>query len=122
MIKCCNSLISRLNNFNEILAATISLGKKKSAESSVLIDQMIITSKEDLYVYKCFGFYNTIGNLLAQKCYLLDENILHCSASVERLDTEILILKIRHPEPHKLLADAIKSCCGDLVKVKEFFE
>ena len=136
MLKCCDSLIARLNTFNDMIKARSAdlsdprLGlsnrsaptEQKPKSDAAASSNMIVTSKEDLHIYKCYGFYNTIGNLLAQKCYLLDENILHCSSSVERLDTEILILKLRHTTPNKLLMEACASCCADLVGIRSAFE
>ena len=125
MLKCCDSLIARLNTFNDMIkarTASVLSEQKPKSDTTAAGSNMIVTSKEDLHIYKCYGFYNTIGNLLAQKCYLLDENILHCSSSVERLDTEILILKLRHPTPNKLLMEACASCCADLVGIRGAFE
>jgi hypothetical protein len=124
MLKCCDSLIARLNTFNDMIKARAidSTEQKPKSDANAAGSNMIVTSKEDLHIYKCYGFYNTIGNLLAQKCYLLDENILHCSSTVERLDTEILILKLRHTTPNKLLMEACASCCADLVGIRGAFE
>jgi len=63
--------------------------------------------KEKIYIYRIKEQYFTSINTIAQKCYILDENIPFCTGGVERYDTKIGVLKLKHAEPNKLITDAI---------------
>ena len=119
MIKCCNTLIDRLDNFYNLIKNYV----KMIGENNFYGDEKLeVIRNEDYYIYKCLNEYLTIGNLISQKIFLLDETILYTAATVERLDTEKMIIKIKHTEPDKILQDAINSCIKDLKDVKKNFE
>jgi DNA-directed RNA polymerase subunit L len=119
MIKCCNTLISRLEDFYNLIKNYI----KNIGDDNFYGDEKLeVTRNEDFYIYKCLNEYLTLGNLISQKIYLLDETILYTASTVERLDTEKMIIKVKHIEPDKILQDAINSCIKDLKDVKNYFE
>jgi hypothetical protein len=64
--------------------------------------------KEKIFIYKIKEQYFTSINAIAQKCYLLDESIPFCTGGVERYDTKVGVLKLKHAEPNKLILDAVK--------------
>jgi len=118
MILCCESLIFKINKFLELINNYV----KKIGNDNFYGDEILeVTRNNDYYIYKCNNEYLTLGNLLSQKIFILDETILFTSATVERLDTEKMILKIRHTEPDKILRDAIHDCLGDLEIIKNNF-
>lgn len=73
----------------------------------------------DLYVYNVPGEYLTLAQIVTQKCYTLDTNVLHASYAIERYDNEVAIIKLKHSEPNKLLMNAIQSCIEDLDMLKK---
>jgi hypothetical protein len=121
MILCCDSLMTRLNDFL-IIVDTYAKFMATTDKICYTADKFEVTRLNDSYVYKKQGDYLTLGHLIAQKCFILDPHVLNCCATVERLDTEIMIIKIKHPTPDKLLIDGIKSCINDLTKLRSYFE
>jgi hypothetical protein len=75
----------------------------------------------DYFTYKIEGFYYTIANLVAQKIYLMDPNILFCAPSVRNLETKQMILRLKHAEADSIFFDSIEECITDIDKVSKFF-
>ena len=74
--------------------------------------------KNNVYNYKFPGHYVTPIYMIAMACYKLDENIPFCSATVERFDSRVGLIKIKHADPNKILIAAVDSCIADLKKLK----
>lgn len=119
MIVCCNTLIDKLTQYNNIIVNYINNVDKNNFYGD---DKIEVTRNDDYYIYKFSNEYLTLGNIIAQKIYLLDETVLYVSSTVERLDTEKMIIKIKHTEPDNILQDAIKSCINDFNDIKKYFE
>ena len=60
-------------------------------------------------------------NMIAQRCFILDANILHCSAGVDRYDTRLGIIKIKHADTNKILIAAIDACLADIETLQSAF-
>jgi hypothetical protein len=118
MILCCDSLILRLKKLLELIKNYT----EKIGSNNFYGDEILeVIRHNDYYIYKCNNEYLTLGNLLSQKIFLLDETILYTAATVERLDTEKMILKIKHTEPDKILFDAMNECISELELIKKNF-
>jgi hypothetical protein len=60
--------------------------------------------------------------MIARKCYDLDPNVPFCTSTVERFDSKIGIIRIKHVDPNKLLISAIDACIEDIEKVYAGFK
>lgn len=76
---------------------------------------------DDVFHYKFPNQYFTSMNMIAQRCFILDANILHCSAGVDRYDTRLGIIKLKHADPNKLLNASIDACLEDLETLQSAF-
>jgi hypothetical protein len=77
-------------------------------------DDLIVTLKDEVATYKFTKHYYTPINMIAQRCFLLDPNVLFCASAVERYDTAAGIIRLKHAEPNKLLLKSIEGCMHDL--------
>ena len=77
-----------------------------------------VTTVGSVRIYKFMDEYITLNYLIAQKCYLLDKNILYCSRSVARYDSEIAIIKMIHPNCNKLLLSAIDEILDEVEQLR----
>ena len=80
------------------------------------------TISDEVVSYKFYGEYITLSNMLAQRCYLLDRTILFCAPTVERLDNEIAIVRLKHADTNKLLLSAIDECIKDVNTISKQFK
>jgi hypothetical protein len=76
-----------------------------------------VTITDNMYNYKFPGHYFTPMNMISMQCYELDNNILHCSSAVERYDTLVGILRLKHPNPNELIGKAIDVILANLDKL-----
>ena len=74
-----------------------------------------------MYSYKFVKHYYTPINMIAQRCYLIDTNVLFCASAVERYDTQAGIIRLKHADPNKLLLKSIEGCMHDLKIVDSAF-
>lgn len=86
-------------------------------------DNFEVSFEHEIYFYKFMGEYITIPYMIAQKSYMLDNDVLFCSPGVIRYDSNVGFIKIKHPEPNTLLLKATKECmkeidslCVELIK------
>ena len=56
--------------------------------------------------------------MLAQQCYNIDPNILFCAPSIYRYDSEIAIIRLKHPDTNGLLLKAIEMCLKNIEIVR----
>jgi hypothetical protein len=103
------TLFTKLTTTKDLL-----LEYKKNGITEKIIDKFELSVLEDVYTYKFIGEYVTLTNMLAQRCYLLDPTILFCSPAIDRYDNEVAIIRLKHPDTHKLLVSAIDACLDDL--------
>jgi len=75
----------------------------------------------ELATYKIYNEYLTLSNMLAHKCYELDKNILFCAPGVERLDSRVAFVKLKHPDRNSILLEAINACITDVKKILSAF-
>jgi hypothetical protein len=85
------------------------------------VDGLEVTVAEEIYIYKFSKQYFTCVNMIAQRCFLLDENILFCTTGVERYDTRVGIIKLKHADCNKLLLKSIDACLADLKILNKSF-
>lgn len=77
-------------------------------------DDLQVTIKDEVSTYKFTKHYYTPINMIAQRCFLIDSNVLFCASAVERYDTSAGIIRLKHAEPNKLLVKSIEACITDL--------
>ena len=111
-IKC---ILDDLNKVEQM----IELYNKMEFKNIYTGDNIEVTVEDGIYHYKLIDQYYTIIQMIAEQCYKLDTKILFCSATVERYDTRIGIIKLKHPEPNKLILDAIKQIKLELDEFKK---
>lgn len=80
-----------------------------------------VSKIDDVFHYKFPNQYFTLMNMIAQRCFILDANILHCSAGVDRYDTRLGIIKIKHADTNKILIAAIDACLADIETLQSAF-
>ncbi len=73
-----------------------------------------VTYTDEVYNFKFNGHYISELMLIAMCCYRLDETIPFCTATVERFDSIVGIVRIKHADATKLLLKAIDVCQADL--------
>ncbi len=69
-----------------------------------------VTIKDDVYMFKFVNHYISELFMIAMCCYKLDNNIPYCTATVERYDSLIGILKIKHANVISILLKSIDTC------------
>lgn len=112
----------------DVLSADLlDIKKKITIYSGVKLDTYYrgeaceVEISDDVYNYKFPGHYITVVCAIAMRCFKLDENILFCSATVERFDSVIGIIRIKHANPNKIVIAAIDACLEDLqILLKSF--
>jgi hypothetical protein len=80
-----------------------------------------VTLTDEVYNFKLIGHYISELYMIAMCCYKLDENIPFCAATVERYDSIVGLLRIKHADYTKILMKAIDTCQKDLDKVLSVF-
>lgn len=114
----CNNLEKSLTDIREKITA---YAKTDTSATYYTGQNITVSNNKGMYCYKLDGYYFTVVNMIAMRCYLLDPNLLHASGAVERYDTERGIIKLKHAEPNKLLISAIDACIADLKTVMSMF-
>lgn len=104
-------LINALNKVEEYK-------KTDQKKEYYLTNKFEVSVAEDIKTYKFIEEYITLAFMVAQKCYILDPNILFCTPSVDRYDNEIAIIRLKHPDSNNLLIKAIKECINDIEIVR----
>ena len=94
---------------------------KEEKEAKYYTEPPLEVERGDCFIYKVDGFYYTLANLVAQKIYLLDSNILFCAPSVRNLETKQMILRLKHADADAILFDAIEGCLRDIDSVIDNF-
>lgn len=80
-----------------------------------------VTLTDDVYNFKLIGHYISELYMISMCCYKLDENIPFCAATVERYDSIVGLLRIKHADYTKILMKAIETCQKDLDKLLSVF-
>lgn len=95
---------------------------KSNATAYYSGDACEVTITDGLYMYKFQNHYYTPVNMIAMQCYLSDENIAYCAGAVERYDTQVGIIRIKHPNPNEIILDSIDKCLDNLKKLESKFK
>jgi hypothetical protein len=97
------SKLIRIRNF---------INKYKGNEDRALYtdDKFRVVREKDMYIYHIHGEYITLSMLLAQTIYHINNNVAYCAGTIDRLDTEIGIIKIIDPDPNKLMLSVLDLC------------
>ena len=77
--------------------------------------------KDEIYNYKFPGHYISVTAAIAMRCYKLDETILFCTSRVDRFDSMIGFIRLKHATPNKLVMAAIDACLLDLETIGNAF-
>lgn len=120
MQNCCATMTRYLNDIKDEMDKYIEYLKNKN-NIYYNSENLEVINNNDLMIYKINRQYLTICNMIAQKIYLLDNNISYCNASVEGLNVERGIIKIKHPEPNKIFLDAITAIILDIQIISDAF-
>lgn len=81
-------------------------------------DNCEVDFTNDIYTFKLTGHYLTELNLISAYTYLIDNNVPFVTSTVERYDTMIGLLKIKHTDIGVLIS-AIEECKKDLKILEE---
>lgn len=77
---------------------------------------------ESVTTYKFPGHYITQMYMIGMRCFLLDETIQFVSPSVERFDSVVGIIRMKHADCNKLLLQSIQANIDDLTQVRKAFK
>jgi DNA-directed RNA polymerase subunit L len=111
IIKCCESIIYKFSNINKEL--------DEVKDDDVYFSPSInIETKEDIKIFHFIGEYWTISNIMSRYCYLIDTDITFVCTSIVHPSIEESMVKIKHPQPRKLLMSAIKKIIADFTIIK----
>ena len=69
-----------------------------------------VTVKDEVHTFKFVNHYISELYMIAMCCYKLDDNIPYCTSTVERYDSLIGILKIKHANIGSILMKSIETC------------
>lgn len=98
----CESMIARLKKISTIL----------NGHDPEM--QLTVTAHDSYHEYKIMGFYITEANMIAKQCYRLDPNIEFVSGGVQRFDSQICNVKIKHAEHLAILKKAVEKAIRDV--------
>lgn len=73
-----------------------------------------VTLQDEVYNFKFVGHYISELFMIAMNCLKLDDNVPFCAATVERYDSVVGLLRIKHADFTKLLLKSIDVCIKDL--------
>lgn len=116
----CDVLINKLTQCKKLLTEYIN-STKSDTKKYYFTDGLEVQQQSSITYYKFIGEYITISYMLAQRCFILDNNILYCVPAIDRYDNEIAIIKLKHSEPDKLLLKAIDLCVEDVSAIQKQF-
>jgi len=119
MEKLCNSFIARLSSMKD---KVIEYSKNQDEVKHYVVEGCEINIREKYTEYLFMGEYITLGYMVAQRCYLLDPNILYITGTISRYDNEIAIINLQHADKNKLLIRAIDSCIDDIKLILDAFK
>lgn len=81
-----------------------------------------VSVENDIHVYKFIDHYITPTSVIAMKCYLLDENVPFATSTVDRFDSQVAYIKIKHASPSVILLKSIDECLKDMQNVVSSFK
>ena len=112
IVSCCNCIIDKFSKINKELSEI-------KDNSDVYFSPFInVETKEDIKIFHFIGEYWTIANIMSRYCYLSDNDIPFVCASIVHPSIEESMVKIKHPQPKKLLMSAIKKIIEDFTIIK----
>jgi hypothetical protein len=108
---CHDQMVKRLNRIRSKIKEYVD---SKSTSNYFYTEGVEIIISNDFTKLRFLGEYITLIYMVAQRTYLLDPTIKYCSATIDRFDNEIGIIKVKHPEHIPQILDAIDACVKDL--------
>lgn len=99
----CDHVDKNLNHFSDIISH-LDWSKKYYS------DDLIEMTYDSYYTLKFRDQYFTFVNMITEAAYLLDVTVPLCNAGVERYDTRIGVIKVKHANPKDFLLSGIKLC------------
>lgn len=117
MENCCKVLSDQVN---DIKTKLLSYAGAK-AELYFSGQDFEVKQEKEVYTYRFINHYVSEIYMIAMCCYQLDENTPFVAPSVERNDSTIGIIKIKHADCNKLLIAACDKCLADLATLKKAF-
>jgi DNA-directed RNA polymerase alpha subunit len=116
-----NHLTTQLKLMRQLIVEYATILKEDPQKKHYESAKLTVVNIDDVNCYKFINLYFTLVNMVGQRCFLIDTNILHCSASVDRYDTQLGIIKLKHADPNNLLIESIDLCLADLLIVAKAF-
>ena len=116
MVKCCDTLITRLSN---ILSDVANISNKDDYYYSDLLELETDGNIKKLHIQ---GEQWTIINMISRFCFILTKgNIKYVSPAIEHYEKNKGTINITHPEFSKLIQSSIKKCIEELTTIKKEF-
>jgi hypothetical protein len=106
---------------NRAKAFVIEYTKSEDPNAYFYTEGFEVKVNDEIKSYRFRGEYITLSNMLAHRCYALDPTILFCAPAVERLDSELAIVRLNHADANKLLITAIDDCITDVKTLADAF-
>lgn len=119
MKKVTDYLTELLNNIKEKVTSYKNEEKKSALYSG---PDCTVEVTNSVTSFKFMNLYLTGVSMIAMKCFQLDETIPLCTFGVERYDTQVACLKIKHANSVDLILKSIDSLKEDLLKIRSQFE
>lgn len=110
--RCCAVLKERLEAFHKELNEV-----KENKKTKVMMHFSTLLDVETRSEIRFFNFKNeswTLVNMISQYCYLLDNEIPFVAPSIIHPSTNVGVIKIKHPNPIKIIQDAISAILVDI--------
>lgn len=83
------------------------------------VENMNVTISEGLSTYAFTNEYITLVYMLASACFAIAPDVLFVAPAVDRYDTRIGIVRIKHPEANAIMLEACAVCLRDIETLHE---
>lgn len=114
----CDALSDRLKKY----AREFKLPTMKGREITYSSKLLEIKTFDDVYKLSFVGEFRTIPSVICRYCYVLHPNIAFAAATIEHRSKEVGYIRLKHPEPIKLIQSAIEAILKDLDTFKKAFK
>lgn len=112
-----NYLLNRLITTKQKITDFIEACSKNKDITHYKGNNYMVDITDAYHLYKFNEQYLTEVNMISRQCYELDKSIIYCTSGVDRYDSEHAFIKLKHPNPNKLLIDSIDICIANVNKI-----
>lgn len=111
---CCDYLLGRLAQFKQDLPSQL--------DGVLYVSEVMRVEKRHKFLFLFLFADNwTFANLLARYMNVLAPDIAYCASDIDHPDKDLSIVRIHHPDPLKLTADAIDAASKDIATIAKAF-